>query len=72
MISEDFIPAVIGYNPKKLDKNIKDSFKKGMLSASENPKSKRMLEFVKISSFETIPDDFSTQMVEMLKSYPAQ
>ena len=72
MISEEFIPAVIGYNPKKLDKNIMDSFKKGMLSASDNPKSKRMLEFVKISSFETIPADFSTQLVELLKSYPAQ
>lgn len=71
MTSEEFIPAVIGYNPKKLDKNITASFKKGMLSASENPKSKRMLEFVKISSFETIPSDFSAQMVEMLKSYPA-
>jgi hypothetical protein len=43
-----------------------------MLSASEHPNSTRMLEFDKISSFETIPDDFSTQMVEMLKSYPAQ
>jgi len=72
MISEEFIPAVIGYNPNKLDKNIMDSFKKGMLSASDNPKSKRMLEFVKISSFETIPADFSTQLVELLKSYPAQ
>lgn len=71
MISEEFIPAVIGYNPKKLDKNIRDSFKQGMLSASENPKSKRMLEFVKISSFETIPEDFNEQMSEMLKSYPA-
>ena len=26
MISEEFIPAVIGYNPKKLDQNIRDSF----------------------------------------------
>jgi hypothetical protein len=49
-----------------------DSFKKGMLSASDYPKSKRMLEFVKISSFETIPADFSTQLFELLKSYPAQ
>ena len=71
MISEEFIPAVIGYNPKKLDQNIRDSFKNGMLSASGNPKSKRMLEFVKISSFETIPEDFNEQMSEMLKSYPA-
>jgi len=71
MISEEFIPAVIGYNPKKLDQNIRDSFKNGMLSASENPKSRRMLEFVKISSFETIPEDFNEQMSQMLKSYPA-
>jgi len=71
MISEEFIPAVIGYNPKKLDQNIRDSFKNGMLSASGNPKSKRMLEFVKISSFETIPEDFNEQMSQMLKSYPA-
>ena len=69
--SGEFIPAVIGYNPKKLDQNIRDSFKNGMLSASGNPKSKRMLEFVKISSFETIPEDFNEQMSEMLKSYPA-
>lgn len=70
VISEQFIPAVIAYNPKKLDKEIMNNFKKGMLSASENPKSKRMLEFVKISSFETIPQDFNNQLTDMLKSYP--
>ncbi len=71
VISETFIPAIIGYNPKKLDKGIMNSFKEGMLSASDNPKSKRMLEFVKITSFENIPEDFNSQLSDLVKSYPA-
>lgn len=71
VISETFLPAVIVYNPKKLDKDVMKSFKEGMLSASDNPKSKRMLEFVKITSFENIPEEFNSQLSDLVKSYPA-
>lgn len=71
MVSESFVPAVIGYYPKKLDREVLEGFRNGMLSASTNPSSKRMLEFVKITSFETIPSNFSEQLNESVKNYPA-
>ncbi|MSR30072.1 MAG: hypothetical protein EXR99_01075 [Gemmataceae bacterium] len=71
MISEHFVPAVIAYNPAKLDKETMNNFRGGMLSASSNPSSKRMLEFVKISSFEKIPEQFDKQLADSVKSYPA-
>ncbi|MEY4393579.1 MAG: hypothetical protein RL595_828 [Planctomycetota bacterium] len=70
MVSETFVPAVIGYNPKKLDKEAFEGFKNGMLSASNNPSSKRLLEFVKITSFETIPVNFQEQLNDSVRNYP--
>ena len=70
MVSETFVPAVIGYNPKKLDKEAFEGFKNGMLSASNNPSSKRLLEFVKITSFETIPANFQEQLNDSVRNYP--
>lgn len=71
MVSESFVPAVIGYYPKKLDPKVLEGFRTGMLSASTNPSSKRLLEFVKITSFETIPANFSEQLNDSVKNYPA-
>lgn len=70
MVSETFVPAVIGYNHKKLDKEAFEGFKNGMLSASNNPSSKRLLEFVKITSFETIPANFQEQLNDSVRNYP--
>jgi hypothetical protein len=41
-----------------------------MLTADKNPTSQRLLQLVKISSFEPVPADFIEEGKELLSNYP--
>lgn len=68
--SEDFIPAVIAYIPNNMPDGWSDIFRKGMISANDNPATSKLMMLVKISSFLEVPENFEARAAEMLKRYP--
>lgn len=68
--SEDFIPAVIAYIPEHMPNGWSDIFRKGMISANDNPATSKLMMLVKISSFLEVPENFEDRAAEMLKRYP--
>jgi len=68
--SEDFIPAVIAYIPNNMPEGWSDIFRKGMISANDNPATSKLMMLVKISSFLEVPENFEARAAEMLKRYP--
>jgi ABC-type phosphate/phosphonate transport system substrate-binding protein len=68
--SETFPSTVIAYFPKKVQPTHVDKFRSGMLTADKNPTSQRLLQLVKISSFEPVPADLSEEGKELLSNYP--
>jgi len=68
--SETFPSTVIAYFPKSVQNSYVDRFKKGMMTADQNPGSARLLQLVKISSFQPVPDDFMKEGESLIQAYP--
>lgn len=68
--SETFPSTVIAYFPDKVRPSYVDKFRKGMLTADKNPTSQRLLQLVKISSFEPVPQEFLDEGKSLLRDYP--
>lgn len=71
VIESEFFPStVIAYFPKQVQPSYVERFKKGMMTASKNPGSARLLQLVKISSFQGIPADFMKEGASLTQAYP--
>lgn len=68
--SEQFPSTVIAYFPKAVQPSYVERFKKGMMTADKNPGSSRLLQLVKISSFQAVPADFMKEGESLVQNYP--
>lgn len=69
--SEAFPPAVVAYRKGALAESTLNKFKDGMLRANKNQRGQDMMGMWRISSFETVPQDYHRNLAEILKAYPA-
>ena len=68
--SEQFPCAVIAYYPGVLSAEMIERFRSGMLAAKSSRQGRQMMQMVRISSFEEVPDDFDRMLSDILKAYP--
>ena len=68
--SEQFPSTVIAYFPKTVQPSHVEKFKQGMMTADKNPGSSRLLQLVKISSFQAVPADFMKEGESLVQAYP--
>ena len=68
--SEQFPCAVIAYYPGTLSADMIERFRSGMLAAKSSRQGRQMMQMVRISSFEEVPDDFDRMLSDILKAYP--
>ncbi|MBU6294806.1 MAG: PhnD/SsuA/transferrin family substrate-binding protein [Planctomycetes bacterium] len=68
--SETFPSTVIAYFPKSVQNSYVERFRKGMMTADQNPGSARLLQLVKISSFQPVPNDFMKEGESLIQAYP--
>jgi ABC-type phosphate/phosphonate transport system substrate-binding protein len=68
--SEQFPSTVIAYFPKAVQPSHVEKFKQGMMTADKNPGSSRLLQLVKISSFQAVPADFMKEGESLVQAYP--
>jgi ABC-type phosphate/phosphonate transport system substrate-binding protein len=66
-----FPSPVIAYKDKDLDAATLETFRAGLIKASERERGKKMLTMFRLTGFEAIPDDFSKVVDETRKKYPA-
>jgi ABC-type phosphate/phosphonate transport system substrate-binding protein len=62
--------ACIAYQPGRLSEATVARFRKGLTAARNNPKGREMLELMRISGFEAVPDDYEASLAAVLKLYP--
>jgi ABC-type phosphate/phosphonate transport system substrate-binding protein len=70
LTSEVFPTAVIAYKPGSVDDATITKFREGLVGASHNIMGRQMLTLWKLTAFETIPDDYESTLVEIIKNYP--
>jgi ABC-type phosphate/phosphonate transport system substrate-binding protein len=68
--SEAFPSAVIAYHPGGLPDLLLKNLRDGMTEAKNNRRGQQLLEMCRITSFETIPDDYDQMLLEIVKAYP--
>lgn len=68
--SEVFPPAVIAYIPGNLQKDAVERFRQGMLQAKNNRRAADLLQLVRITSFEPVPETYEATLANLLKDYP--
>ena len=69
--SQPFPSPVIAYKDKDLDAATLETFRNGLIKASEKERGKKMLTMFRLTGFEAIPDDFSKVVEDTRKKYPA-
>lgn len=68
--SEPFPPAVIAYKPGVLTEETLTRFRKGLITANQNPKGKQLLNMCRITCFEPVPEDYDQMLLNIAKAYP--
>lgn len=68
--SETFPAAVIAYYPGSLDADELGRFQKGMQTVNQTIVGKQLLTLMKLSGFETIPEDYNQKLAEIVQCYP--
>jgi ABC-type phosphate/phosphonate transport system substrate-binding protein len=69
--SAQFPAAVVAYREGTLDRDTLNRFRKGMLDASKNPKSRGLMTLWKLTSFEPVPADYPQVLNNIRQVYPA-
>jgi ABC-type phosphate/phosphonate transport system substrate-binding protein len=69
--SEAFPSAVIAYCEGQVDTKILEQFRKGMIRANKSPRGRDMMGMWRITSFESIPENYQQNLEEILRCYPA-
>lgn len=68
--SEQFPCAVIAYYPGTLSEGMLERFRDGMMAAKASKQGRQMMQLVRISSFEELPEDFEQMLKDIAKAYP--
>jgi ABC-type phosphate/phosphonate transport system substrate-binding protein len=68
--SEIFPAAVIAYRDGVFGPGDLDKFKTGMRTATNTAWGKQLMQIMKITAFENIPDDYSATVANILRVYP--
>jgi ABC-type phosphate/phosphonate transport system substrate-binding protein len=68
--SEAFPPAVIAYKPGVLTEETLKRFRSGLITASQNPKGKQLLNMCRINCFEAVPANYEEMLLSIAKIYP--
>jgi ABC-type phosphate/phosphonate transport system substrate-binding protein len=66
-----FPPGVIAYREGVLDSDTLKGFRKGLLNAGKNQRSRTLMGLWNIEAFETVPKDFTQTVENIRKVYPA-
>jgi ABC-type phosphate/phosphonate transport system substrate-binding protein len=69
--SEPFPAAVIVYREGALTDDTLKRFRDGMISANQAQRGRDMMSIFKMTAFEPVPADYSQQIAEILRHYPA-
>ena len=70
LTSGSSLTAVIAYRFGAVDDATMSKFREGLVNASHNILGRQMLTLWKLTSFETVPDDYETTLSEIVKAYP--
>lgn len=70
LTSEAFPPAIIAYIPGNLKMDTVDRFRNGMIQAKDSRRARDLLQMVRITSFESVPDAFDKTLADLVKNYP--
>jgi len=70
LASEPFPPAIIAFIPGNLKQDTVERFRQGMIGAKNNRRASELLQMVRISSFESVPETFETTLTDLVKNYP--
>ncbi len=69
--SEPFPAGVIAYKSGGVDEATVRRFREGMLTAHETARGKELLGQIRLNRFGPIPEDYDSQLKEIIKAYPA-
>jgi len=67
--SAAFPPAVVVYNPKKVDGSTVARFKQGMMKANQSAKGREIMANFKITEFDPVPTGFEQSLAQIRKQY---
>jgi ABC-type phosphate/phosphonate transport system substrate-binding protein len=68
--SEPFPCAVIACNAGKFDDATVERFRSALLNARNSSVGQKLLEIIRITGFEVVPNDFNAQLTEIARLYP--
>jgi ABC-type phosphate/phosphonate transport system substrate-binding protein len=68
--SEPFPCAVIACNNGRFDDATVERFRSALLNARNSTVGQKLLELIRITGFEIVPDDFNAQLTEIARLYP--
>jgi ABC-type phosphate/phosphonate transport system substrate-binding protein len=69
--SDPFPTAVIVYRQGALSDATLEKFRKGMISANQNPRGRDLMSMWKLSGFEAVPANYEEMCANIMRAYPA-
>jgi ABC-type phosphate/phosphonate transport system substrate-binding protein len=68
--SERFPCAAIAYQPGQIDEATVARFRTGLIGARNNARGRQMLQLLRITRFEPVPNNYESRLVAIAKAYP--
>ncbi len=69
-VSQVFPAGVIAYRKGTLSQSTLDRFRQGMLNANKTARGRDLMQMVKITSFRTVPTNYSQLLSDVVKNFP--
>jgi ABC-type phosphate/phosphonate transport system substrate-binding protein len=69
--SELFPTGLIAYRDGSLDTEVIDRFRNGLVEGHKNERGREVMRMFRITSFETMPEDYEQNLSDIIKAYPA-
>lgn len=69
--SPEFPPSVVAYAQGKVNEQVLNQFKSGMLKANGSPRGRDVMSSFRITAFQPVPAEYDTWLAEIRKEFPA-
>jgi ABC-type phosphate/phosphonate transport system substrate-binding protein len=69
-VSEPFPAAAVACQAGRFNASQLRRFRSGLIASKDSAKGKKMMEFLRITGFETVPDDYEGLLTAVAKAYP--
>jgi hypothetical protein len=69
-VSDPFPCSVVASHTGRFSSTQVERFRSGLIASKNSTKGKKMLEFLRLTGFESIPDDHNELVTSIAKTYP--